>query len=97
MDVTKCGQFAAFCINTEIVVLKIDTGESVKTTVSDIKLLNTFILNHQDDSFDLLSANGRQELIKTPVKNMIVGESAGIFKMYFEQGKDVKSKFVAAV
>jgi hypothetical protein len=75
LDLTKCGSFAAFCISDKIVVLKIanqQPGQPSTSSISDIKLLNTFVVNEQYEndklvSFDVLSANGRQELIKTPV------------------------------
>ena len=72
--VTASGKYAVVTVGEgELLIIKLNFTDQnkpicLRIKVSDIKLLNTFIVNEVGDSFDIYSANGRNELTKTMIK-----------------------------
>ena len=72
--VTASGKYAVVTVGEgELLIIKLNFTDQnkpicLRIKVSDIKLLNTFIVNELGDSFDIYSANGKNELTKTKIK-----------------------------
>ena len=65
-DMAVANDFSAIVVgNGEVIVFDLSARVvKARWKMSDIKLLNCFIVNSTATSFDILAANGRSELLK---------------------------------